>query len=84
MLVPFYVSYRAAVRAKVNGIKASAPELSASEQTKAQADARAQWLLALGAIEECRGRPAWCSWAVYPARASRRLPRRSQIMRASR
>ena len=31
-LVPFYVSYRAAVRAKVNGIKAGSPELSASER----------------------------------------------------
>ena len=56
-LVPFYVSYRAAVRAKVNGIKAGAPELSAGERTKAQVDARAQWLLALGALEECRRRP---------------------------
>jgi uncharacterized protein len=45
------------VRAKVNGIKAGSPELSASERTKAQLDARAQWLLALGSLEEHRRRP---------------------------
>ena len=56
-LVPFYVSYRAAVRAKVNAIKASSPEVSISERNKAQLDARAQWLVALGTLEECRKRP---------------------------
>jgi uncharacterized protein len=56
-LVPFYVSYRAAVRGKVNGIKASSRELSASERTKAQLDARAQWLLALGSLEAYGRRP---------------------------
>ncbi len=56
-LVPFYVSYRAAVRAKVNGIKAGSLEISASERAKAESDARAQWLLALGSLEECRKRP---------------------------
>jgi uncharacterized protein len=56
-LVAFYVSYRAAVRAKVNGIKGGAPELSDSERTKAQVDARAQWLLALSLLEEYSRRP---------------------------
>ncbi len=56
-LVPLYVSYRAAVRAKVNGIKAASPEVSTSEQAQARCDARAQWLLALGTLEERRGRP---------------------------
>jgi uncharacterized protein len=56
-LVPFYVSYRAAVRAKVNGIKARSSELSDDERTKAQANARAQWLLALGSLEERCRRP---------------------------
>ncbi len=56
-LVPFYVAYRAAVRAKVNGIKADASDFSAGERTKAQNDARAQWLLALGALEDSRRRP---------------------------
>ena len=57
VLVPFYVSYRAAVRAKVNAIKASSPEVSSSERTKAQLDARAQWLLALGSLEAYGRRP---------------------------
>jgi uncharacterized protein len=57
VLVPFYVSYRAAVRAKVNGIKAVSADLSAGERTRARADARAQWLLALGALEERCRRP---------------------------
>jgi uncharacterized protein len=56
-LVPFYVSYRAAVRAKVNAIKAGSPEVAANERTKAHVDARAQWLLALSLLEECRRRP---------------------------
>jgi uncharacterized protein len=56
-LVAFYVAYRAAVRAKVNGIKANSSELSAGERTKAMNDARAQWLLALGALEDRRRRP---------------------------
>jgi aminoglycoside phosphotransferase family enzyme/predicted kinase len=56
-LGPFYTSYRAAVRAKVNGIKAGEPEVAAGERARAQADARAQWLLTLGAIEELRRRP---------------------------
>jgi uncharacterized protein len=56
-LAPFYVSYRAAVRAKVNAIKSGSPEVSASDRTKAELDARAQWLVALGALEESRNRP---------------------------
>ena len=56
-LVPFYVSYRAAVRAKVNAIKAGSSEVSAGERTRAQLDARAQWLVALGALEERGQRP---------------------------
>jgi uncharacterized protein len=46
-LVPFYVAYRAAVRAKVNGIKACAAELASSARAKAERDARAQWMLSL-------------------------------------
>jgi hypothetical protein len=50
-LVPFYVAYRAAVRAKVNGIKVGSNELSASARAKAQRDARAQWMLALSSLD---------------------------------
>ena len=56
-LVPFYVAYRAAVRAKVNGIKVGSNELSASARIKAERDACAQWLLALSSLEEPGRRP---------------------------
>ena len=56
-LVPFYVSYRAAVRAKVNGIKAGLSELSSTARASAREDARAQWLLALSSLEKPGRRP---------------------------
>jgi uncharacterized protein len=56
-LVPFYVAYRAAVRAKVNGIKVGSNELSASARAQAWRDARAQWMLALSSLEEPGRRP---------------------------
>ena len=56
-LIPFYVSYRAAIRAKVNGIKSLEPEVPADEREKTRAEARAHWLLAMASIEECRRRP---------------------------
>ena len=74
-LVPFYVAYRAAVRAKVNGIKANASELSAAERTKAMNDARAQWLLALGAIEVSRKRPGLVLIAGLPGTGKSTLAR---------
>ena len=74
-LVPFYVAYRAAVRAKVNGIKANASELSAAERTKAMNDARAQWLLALGALEDRRRRPGLVLIAGLPGTGKSTLAR---------
>ena len=56
-LVPLYVSYRAAVRAKVSSLKADEPEVPADEKAQALTDARAHWLLAVGALEEPRRRP---------------------------
>jgi uncharacterized protein len=56
-LVPFYVAYRAAVRAKVKGIKAGAAELSSSARAKAERDPRAQWMLSLSSLEEPARRP---------------------------
>src|SRR5262245_24765418 len=44
-LLPFYVAYRAAVRAKVNGIKASEPEVPGPEREAARDRARACWRL---------------------------------------
>ena len=57
-LVPLYVSYRAAVRAKVSAVKAAAPEVPEKERQQARNDARAYWLLALRVLEEPGRRPA--------------------------
>jgi uncharacterized protein len=55
-VVPFYVSYRAAVRAKVNCIKALEPEIAADDRDRTLAEARAHWLLAMATLEECHRR----------------------------
>jgi aminoglycoside phosphotransferase family enzyme/predicted kinase len=57
-LLPFYVAYRAAVRAKVDGIKAAEAEVSETSRAAAQTRARAYWLLALGELAGPAGRPA--------------------------
>ena len=56
-LLRYYVSYRAAVRAKVAGIKAQESEVPQVEREEALAKARARWLLALAELEEPDGRP---------------------------
>ncbi|MBI5445372.1 MAG: AAA family ATPase [Deltaproteobacteria bacterium] len=50
-LLAFYVSYRAAVRAKVEGFKASEPEVPETARQLALQRSRAHWLLALSALE---------------------------------
>jgi aminoglycoside phosphotransferase family enzyme/predicted kinase len=56
-LLPFYTAYRAAVRAKVEGLEAAEAEVPAEERAAAQAKARAHWLLALGELEAPGRRP---------------------------
>lgn len=56
-LLPFYVAYRAAVRAKVEGMKAVAPEVPAADRATAVRSAAAHWLLALGQLEKPGRRP---------------------------
>src|SRR5262249_39123404 len=56
-LLPFYIAYRAAVRAKVQGMKAAESELPGSERTLALAKSRARWLLALSELETPRRKP---------------------------
>ena len=56
-LLPFYVAYRAAVRGKVQGMKAMEGEVPHAEREAAVRDARAHWLLALGELEEPGARP---------------------------
>jgi hypothetical protein len=56
-LLPFYVSYRAAVRGKVEGMAAGEDELPAAERRAAVERARAHWLLALAELEAPARRP---------------------------
>ncbi|MCA9739437.1 MAG: AAA family ATPase [Gemmatimonadetes bacterium] len=57
-LVPFYLAYRAVVRAKVEGILAADEGAPGEARTRAALQARAHWLLALLAPVLGGGRPA--------------------------
>jgi aminoglycoside phosphotransferase family enzyme/predicted kinase len=57
-LLPFYVSYRAAVRGKVESLKLVEPEIPQAERDAALVRARGLWLLALSALEQPGRRPA--------------------------
>jgi uncharacterized protein len=50
-LLPFYRSYRAAVRGKVEGMKLGQPEISQADRDAAEIRARALWLFALSELE---------------------------------
>ncbi|HEY7530720.1 MAG TPA: AAA family ATPase [Gemmatimonadota bacterium] len=56
-LVPWYVAYRACVRAKVEGFEALDESVPEPERTEALGRARGFWLLALGQLEVPRRRP---------------------------
>ncbi|MDH3271510.1 MAG: AAA family ATPase [Gemmatimonadota bacterium] len=56
-LLPFYVAYRSAVRAKVKGIVAAEPEVPAEVRREAIQRARGHWLLALSELEDPDRRP---------------------------
>ena len=56
-LVPLYTAYRAAVRGKVDGVKASESEVPAAERQAALVKARGHWLLGLGELERPARRP---------------------------
>jgi len=57
-LLPLYVSYRAAVRAKVEFLLLRESEVPESAREAAQLRARGHWLLALASIEASKSRPA--------------------------
>lgn len=57
-LLPFYVAYRAVVRAKVEGIKATEQEVDDQGRDDARDKSKAHWLLALGRLEVPEKRPA--------------------------
>jgi aminoglycoside phosphotransferase family enzyme/predicted kinase len=56
-LLPFYVAYRAAVRAKVDGVKAAESEVPEADRAFVRTRARAHWLLALGELAGPATRP---------------------------
>jgi aminoglycoside phosphotransferase family enzyme/predicted kinase len=56
-LLPLYASYRAAVRAKVDGILLAEAEISEAEKFAAQLRARAHWLSSLAWIEPAELKP---------------------------
>lgn len=65
-LLPFYVSYRALVRAKVGAFKWDEPEVAEAERAVALARSRAHALHALGELEEPRQRPCLILTAGLP------------------
>jgi predicted kinase len=56
-LLPFYTAYRAVVRGKVQGMKATEPEVAEADRARALVEARAHWLLALGELDDPGRRP---------------------------
>ncbi|UCG76660.1 MAG: AAA family ATPase [Gemmatimonadota bacterium] len=56
-LLPFYVSYRAAVRAKVEGMITEEREVPEGDREAAVGRSRAHWLLALSQLEDPNRRP---------------------------
>jgi predicted kinase len=57
VLLPFYTSYRAAVRGKVEGLKLARPEMSDSDRALALSKARGAWLLALSELQAPSRKP---------------------------
>ena len=57
-LVDLYVAYRAAVRAKVSGLKALEEEVDDADRDEARSKARRHWMVGLGRLESARRRPA--------------------------
>lgn len=57
LLVPFYAAYRAAVRAKVSGMRAAESEVPETGRAADIESERAHWLLALGLLESRDRRP---------------------------
>lgn len=57
-LLPFYIAYRAVVRAKVEGVQLAEREIPADQRERERHRSEAHWLLALGALEQPARRPA--------------------------
>jgi aminoglycoside phosphotransferase family enzyme/predicted kinase len=74
-LLPFYTAYRAAVRGKVDGLRAGEAEIPAEEQARALRHARAHWLLALRELEAPGRRPCLVLTAGLPGSGKSTLAR---------
>jgi len=74
-LFPFYTAYRAAIRAKVEGMELAEKEIPEAERIAAQMRARAHWLLALGELEEPGRRPCLVLVAGLPGSGKSTLAR---------
>lgn len=74
-LLPLYVSYRAAVRAKVEGVASLEREVPAADRRRAREQARGHWLLALGALEAPLHRPCLVLVAGLPGTGKSALAR---------
>lgn len=66
-LMDLYVAYRAAVRGKVEGFKATEEEVPADERREARQSSAAHWMLALSRLEPPGRRPALVLVAGLPA-----------------
>lgn len=75
-LLPLYTSYRAAIRAKVEGIAASESEIALEERTAAMRQAQAHWLIALGELEPPTQRPALLLVSGLPGTGKSTVARR--------
>jgi aminoglycoside phosphotransferase family enzyme/predicted kinase len=75
-LLPFYTAYRAAVRAKVEGLELGEVEINAAERRAARDRARGHWLLALGELEAPRRRPCLVLVGGLPGTGKSTLARR--------
>lgn len=65
-LLPLYVSYRAAVRAKVDGITAGSPGLPAAQRVRCRRRGLSEALLALGRLSPPAARPCLVLLAGLP------------------
>jgi hypothetical protein len=74
-LLPFYVAYRAAVRGKVEGMEATEREVPTADRATVLAQAKAHWLLALGALETPNDRPCLVLVAGLPGTGKSTLAR---------
>lgn len=75
-LLPLYLSYRAAVRGKVDGLQLNEPEIPEAARAAALSRGCGHWLLALGSLERPAMRPCLLLAAGLPGTGKSTLARR--------